>query len=91
MHVVLPILASTQIMGTDMLESVRHKLVIGNNTTVNLEPDSKEEIDRLYKLVSEGSRECLATQDMAWGAYWGVCLDKYVIRWMFSYDPKNIK
>src|SRR5436309_178445 len=43
MHVALPILGGTIIMGTDMLESMGHKLKIGNNTTINLEPDTREE------------------------------------------------
>src|SRR5262249_15395266 len=54
MHVSLPILGGTVIMGTDMLESMGHKLTIGNNTTINLEPDSKEDTDRLFKALSEG-------------------------------------
>ena len=40
MHVELPILGGTVLMGTDMLESLGHELRIGNNTTINLEPDS---------------------------------------------------
>src|SRR5437868_7517033 len=43
MHVSLPILGGTQIMGTDMLESMGHICKVGNNTTINLEPDSREE------------------------------------------------
>ena len=88
MHVALPILGGIQIMGTDMLESMGHKLVIGNNTTINLEPDSREETERLYNALSEGSTECMPLQDMFWGAYWGVCLDKFGIRWMFNYTKK---
>lgn len=85
MHVSLPILGGVCIMGTDMLESMGHKLKIGNNTTINLEPDSKEEVDRLYKALSEGGTDCMAPQDMFWGAYWAVCLDRFGIRWMFNY------
>ena len=25
--------------------------------------------------------------DMPWGAYWGVILDRYGIRWMFNHTP----
>ncbi len=48
MHVCLPILGGTQIMGTDMLENMGHKLKIGNNITINLEPDTREETDILF-------------------------------------------
>lgn len=89
MHVALPILGGTVIMGTDMLESMGHKLRIGNNTTINLEPDSREETERLYNALSEGATECMPLQDMFWGAYWGVCLDRFGIRWMFNHTKTN--
>lgn len=89
MHVALPILGGTQIMGTDMLESMGHKLKIGNNVTINLEPDSREETERLFKALSEGGSDIAPLQDMFWGAYWGSCLDKFGIRWMFNYTKNN--
>lgn len=83
MHVALPILDGTQLMGTDMLESMGHKLTVGNNTTISLELDSKEEADRIYNALAQGSTECVAPHDEFWG-YWGVCLDRFGIRWMFN-------
>jgi PhnB protein len=88
MHVSLPILGGTNIMGTDMLESMGHHVKIGNNTTISLEPDSKEEADRMYQALSQGATECVAPHDEFWG-YWGVCLDKFGIRWMFNV-PKQL-
>ena len=87
MHVALPILAGTLLMGTDMLESMGHKLVIGNNVTISLEPDSKEETDRLFKALSEGGSDIAPMRDEFWG-YWGCCLDKFGTRWMFNF-PKQ--
>ncbi len=83
MHVALPILGGVNIMGTDMLESMGHKLAIGNNTTISLEPDTKEEADRIYHALSQGGTDCVAPHDEFWG-YWGVCLDQFGIRWMFN-------
>ncbi|NNM95784.1 MAG: VOC family protein [Bacteroidia bacterium] len=83
MNIALPILGGTVIMGTDMLESMGHKLKIGNNTTINLEADTRDEVDRLYKALSEGGSEMSPPADMFWG-YWAVCLDRYGIRWMFN-------
>lgn len=85
MHVTLPILGGTKIMATDMLESMGHKLIEGNNVTINLEPDSKEETDRLFKALSERGSEIAPMRDEFWG-YWGCCKDKYGIRWMFNYS-----
>ncbi len=83
MHVSLPILGGTNIMGTDILESMGHKLTIGNNTTISLEPDTKEGADRIYNILSQGGTDCVAPHEQFLG-YWGVCLDKFGIRWMFN-------
>jgi PhnB protein len=88
MHVSMPILAGVQIMGTDFLESMGHKIVVGNNTTISLEPDSKEETDRLFKLLSEGGSDVAAMRQEFWG-YWGCCLDKFGIRWMFNFPNQS--
>lgn len=83
MHVALPILGGTQIMATDMLESMGHKLIEGNNVTISLNPDTKEEADRLYSELSQGGTDGVAPHDEFWG-YWGTCKDKFGIRWMFN-------
>jgi len=83
MHVSLPILGGTLLMGTDMLESMGHKLIEGNNVTISLEPDTKEEADRLYNALSQGGKDCIAPHDEFWG-YWGTCQDRFGIRWMFN-------
>ena len=83
MHVALPILGGVQIMATDVLESMGHKLVEGNNVTICLNPDTKEEADRLYTGLSEGGTDGVAPHEEFWG-YWGTCKDKFGIRWMFN-------
>lgn len=87
MHVELPILAGHVIMATDMLESMGHELRVGNNTTINLEPDTLAETQRLYDALSEGSSEGMPLTQMFWGATWGTCLDRFGIRWMFNFSP----
>jgi len=87
MHVALPILGGHILMATDMLESMQHELKVGNNVTVNLEPDTLEETQRLYAALSEGASECMPLAQMFWGATWGTCLDCFGVRWMFNYAP----
>src|SRR6185295_15384912 len=79
MHVALPILGGVQIMATDMLESMGHKLIEGNNVTISLNPDTKAEADQLYKDLTSGGADSVAPHDEFWG-YWGTCKDKYGIR-----------
>ncbi len=86
-HIELPILAGHVLMGTDMLASMGHELRVGNNVTVNLEPDTWAETDRLYAALSEGGSESTGLRQMPW-AYWGCTLDRFGVRWMFNcYEP----
>jgi len=86
MHAELPILAGHVIMATDMLTSMGHELHVGNNTTINLEPDSLEETQRLYDALADAGTNETGIVQMPWG-YWGTCLDRYGIRWMFNFNP----
>jgi PhnB protein len=88
-HVELPILAGHVLMGTDMLASMGHQLRVGNNVTINLEPDTRTETDRPYNALAEGGSESTGLRDMPWNAYWGTCLDRFGVRWMFNcYQPQ---
>ena len=90
MHVALPTLGGHMLMGTDMIESMGHVLVEGNNVLLNLEPDSREEADRLYNALAEGGSDCSGMSDMFWGAYWGSLKDRFGIHWMVHYlDPAS--
>lgn len=83
MHVALPIVGGTEIMGTDMLESMGHKLVVGNNVTISLQLDSSPEADKYFKALSQNGTDKAPMSEQFWG-YWGCCLDQYGIRWMFN-------
>jgi PhnB protein len=82
MHIELPILGGLVLMGTDMLESMGHSLTLGNNISINLEPDSRAETDRLYQALAEGGDPGMSPQEMFWGGYFGNCVDPYGVRWM---------
>ena len=83
MHAALPILGGVQLMATDILESMGHKLIEGNNFTISLNPDTKAEADRLYAGLSPGGSDNVPPHDEFWG-YWGVCKDRFGVRWMFN-------
>ena len=89
MNIQLPIMGGTVLMGTDMLESMGHKLVLGNNMSINLEPDTKQEADKLFTGLSEGGSDIMPLQDMPWGAYWGCFKDKYGVVWMMNCDTSK--
>jgi len=84
MHVELEIVGGHILMGTDAPTSKGFKVVQGNNIHLNLEPDTKEETKRLFDALSAGGQITTDLQDMFWGAYYGSCIDKYGINWMFN-------
>ena len=88
MHVELPITGGHILMGTDAPESMGFNVVFGSSTHINLEPDTKEETQRLFKGLSAGGKVTMDLQDMFWGAYFGSCIDKYGISWMFNCNAK---
>jgi len=89
MHVELAILDGTVLMGTDMLESMGHSLRVGNNVTINLEPDDLEQTQRLFDGLSEGGTDIAPLTHMFWGAHWGTCCDRFGVRWMFNLPDKS--
>lgn len=84
MHIDLPILGGFHLMGTDAPESMGFKVNMGNNVHINLEPDSKEEADKLFKALATDGKVTMPLQDMFWGAYYGSCTDKYGVQWMVN-------
>ncbi|MDF2696468.1 MAG: PhnB protein [Labilithrix sp.] len=89
MHVMLPILGGHVLMGTDSLESMGQKLTFGNNISLNLEPDTRKETERLFARLSEGGTVDMPLQDMFWGDYFGYLTDRFGVKWMFNCGEKK--
>ena len=84
MNVQLPILAGHVLMGTDTLEKWGHTFTAGNNVSINLEPDTLAEGQRIFDQLSTGGTEINALQKMFWGDHWGSFVDKFGTRWMMN-------
>jgi PhnB protein len=83
-HVELEITGGLILMGTDAPKEMGFSVIQGNNVNVNLEPDTREEADRLFKALSEGGRVLQPLQEMFWGAYYGHLQDRFGIYWMVN-------
>jgi len=84
MHVELGILGGHVLMGTDAPESMGFALKPGNNVSINLEPDSRAETDRLFSALAVDGEVKMPLQDMFWGAYFGTLTDQFGVQWMFN-------
>lgn len=84
MHIELPIVGGHILMGTDACESMGQSVTFGNNISINLQPDTRAETERLFKALAEGGNVQMALQDMFWGDYFGSLTDKFGVQWMFN-------
>jgi len=90
MHVSLPIGKGNVLMGTDALESMGHKLTMGNNMQLSLSPESEDEANRLFNGLAKGGKTIVPMGKASWGDYFGMLTDKYGIQWMINYsEPKK--
>jgi|SRR6266513_2650884 len=86
MHVSLPIGKGNTLMGTDAVESMGHKLTVGNNIQISISPDSEEETKKIFNALSAGGKVEVPLDKMFWGALFGMFTDKFGIKWMVNYD-----
>ena len=89
MHMSLPISAETMIMGSDSSEAFGQVTTIGNNFSISITTDSKEEADRLFNGLSEGGKVTKPMDVTFWGDYFGMFTDKFDINWIISYPTKQ--
>jgi PhnB protein len=88
-HVSLPV-GGGIIMATDALESMGQTITHGNNFHICIQADSEEETDKLFAKLSTGGKIEMPLNKTFWGAYFGMCRDKFGIQWMVNFDlPKK--
>jgi PhnB protein len=89
MHVALPI-GGNALMGSDSPEGFgAPPLNVGNNFSVSVSADSKEDADRIYGGLSAGGHATMPMADAPWGSYFGMLTDKFQVQWMVSFDQRR--
>ncbi|MDB5023557.1 MAG: hypothetical protein JWP78_1312 [Mucilaginibacter sp.] len=92
MHASLPIAGNQMIMATDTLESMGSNVVFGTNYHICLEAESEAEVDKIFTALSAGGAVEAPLNKTFWGAYFGMCKDKFAVQWMINYTyPKTKK
>lgn len=100
MSVALPIMADHVLMGTDIPAAMALMgtdtkgapgpgLVKGNDVTIVLHPDTREEADRLFAALSAGGTVGQPMHDACWDDYYGDFTDKFGTRWLINYSPRR--
>lgn len=88
MHVALPIHNDFMLFGSDNMDGScgGSDLIVGNNITLSLQIDTKEDADSLFAALSEGGTVAMPMDNTFWGAYFGMFTDRFKINWMINVD-----
>ena len=89
MHVSLPISKETMLMGSDTGGDWASSYSQGNNFTISITADSKQEADKLFKGLSAGGKVTMPPGKTFWSEYFGMLTDKFGISWMVSFDERK--
>ena len=84
MHVGLQIGDST-LMGSDSGQEWSPQFKSGNNFSISINTDSKEEADRIFNTLSDGGTISMPMNSTFWGDYFGMFCDKFGVNWMISF------
>ncbi|MFV8338230.1 VOC family protein [Flavobacterium sp. LB3P21] len=88
MHVSLPIGDGTILMGSDS-NSASGEVIFGQNISISINTNSKEEADKLFNGLSVGGTVTMPMSQTFWGAYFGMFADKFGIGWMVNFDENE--
>ena len=89
MHVSLPISKETMLMGSDTGGDWATGYSQGNNFTISITADTKQEADKLFKGLSAGGKVTMPPGKTFWSEYFGMLTDKFGINWMVSFDERK--
>jgi len=80
MHVSLGI-GSSVLMSSDT-SPFSPTVSMGDNFSLSVETESAEECDALLARLAEGGTVTMPMAEQFWGAYFGMCEDRFGVNWM---------
>jgi PhnB protein len=85
MHASLPIASGQVLMASDACSTMGPPPTVGSNFSLAFEADSDEEAARVHAALAAGGKVTLPIAKTFWGAYFGMCVDRFGIAWMVSH------
>jgi PhnB protein len=89
MHISLPISKETSLMGSDTGGEWASSFKEGNNFSISINADTREEADRIFNGLSAGGKVTMPMDKTFWGDYFGMWTDKFGINWMMSFNENQ--
>ena len=84
MHAQLPLTEATHLMASDVVEGFGPPVTWGNQFHVSLVAADKAEADRVFAALAAGGNVTMPLVNAPWGAYFGMCVDRFGVQWMIS-------
>ncbi len=56
----------------------------GDMSYLSLDTDSRDDAARIFEGLAEGGQVLMPLADTFWGAYFGMCTDRFGVRWMIN-------
>lgn len=84
MHVTLPIGEHSVIMGSDSAGPWAPPVSYGNNFSISVNPDNKEEAERIFNALASDGKVTMPLEKTFWNAYFGMLTDQFGINWMIN-------
>jgi PhnB protein len=85
MHAMLETEDGFTLMASDTPSGMQH--IPGNSMSVSLSGDDSEKLHRYWDKLSEGADVTMPMDKQPWGDEFGMCVDRYGIRWMVDIAP----
>jgi PhnB protein len=85
LHIALPLANGTILMGGDTAPSMGHPVRAGTAVQVYIPTESEAETTRLFTALADGGTVTLPVQHTFWGAFFGMCSDRFQVPWMLGY------
>lgn len=87
MHAQLETDNGMTLMAADTPNSMEHQG--GSNVALSLSGDNEPELRGYYEKLSAGGSDVLPLDKAPWGDYFGMCTDKFGIRWLVNISTQT--
>ena len=67
----------------------KYEICQGNNFYICIGPDSEDQAKKIFSALAEGGKIGQPLQMQVWGDLYGDLTDKFGIKWMVNYNPKQ--
>ena len=83
-HMSLKLSEHSLLMGSDVVTKMVDGVSYGNNYHICLQAANDREADKVFAALSENGVIEMPMNKTFWGAYFGMCIDKFGVQWMIN-------